>query len=107
MDLISRDPLATAMSRSSGAVEGDFRLLMNHEMAPAIARLKVSTTADPYYKPLSALGRALDHVLGALQIEDRSPQATNRERKCADTTGTVPVPWAGHFQCSNSNTFFK
>jgi len=19
------------------------------------------------------------------------------ERKCADTTGTVPVPWAGHF----------
>ena len=24
----------------------------------------------------------------------------NMERKCADTTGTVPVPWAGHeFQC--------
>jgi len=22
-----------------------------------------------------------------------------RERKCADTTGTVPVPWAGRFQC--------
>jgi len=22
-----------------------------------------------------------------------------RERKCADTTGTVPVQWAGHFQC--------
>ena len=22
-----------------------------------------------------------------------------RERKCADTTGTVLVPWAGHFQC--------
>ena len=22
-----------------------------------------------------------------------------RERKCADTTGTVPVPRAGHFQC--------
>ena len=22
-----------------------------------------------------------------------------RERKCADTIGTVPVPWAGHFQC--------
>ena len=21
------------------------------------------------------------------------------ERKCADTVGTVPVPWAGHFQC--------
>jgi len=21
------------------------------------------------------------------------------ERKCADTIGTVPVPWAGHFQC--------
>ena len=23
--------------------------------------------------------------------------------KCADTTGTVPVPWAGHFQCWNFN----
>jgi len=23
---------------------------------------------------------------------------TVTERKCADTTGTVPVPWAGHFQ---------
>ena len=22
-----------------------------------------------------------------------------RERKCADTIGTVPVPWAGNFQC--------
>jgi len=22
-----------------------------------------------------------------------------RERKCADTIGTVPVAWAGHFQC--------
>ena len=22
-----------------------------------------------------------------------------RERKCADATGTVPVPWAGRFQC--------
>jgi len=27
-----------------------------------------------------------------------SPLTTNREWKCADTTGTVPVPWAGHFQ---------
>ena len=25
--------------------------------------------------------------------------AVNRERKCADTIGTVPVPRAGHFQC--------
>jgi len=24
---------------------------------------------------------------------------TDRERKCADTIGTVSVPWAGHFQC--------
>ena len=23
----------------------------------------------------------------------------DRERKCADATGTVPVPWAGRFQC--------
>jgi len=25
--------------------------------------------------------------------------ARYRERKCADTTGTALVPWAGHFQC--------
>jgi len=30
-----------------------------------------------------------------------------RERKCVDTIGTVPVPWAGHFQCKNVNIFFK
>ena len=27
----------------------------------------------------------------------------NRERKCADTIGTVLVLWAGHFQCKNIN----
>ena len=26
-------------------------------------------------------------------------KATERERQYADTTGTVLVPWAGHFQC--------
>ena len=26
---------------------------------------------------------------------------TDRERKCADTIGTVPVHWTGHFQCLN------
>jgi len=31
----------------------------------------------------------------------------NKERKCADTIGTVPVPWAGHFQCKNIDIFFK
>ena len=31
----------------------------------------------------------------------------NGERQCADTTGTVLVPWAGHFQWQNLNTFFK
>jgi len=24
---------------------------------------------------------------------------THWERKCADSTGAVPVPWVGHFQC--------
>jgi len=26
------------------------------------------------------------------------PSSAQTERKCADTTGTVPVPWAGRFQ---------
>ena len=30
-----------------------------------------------------------------------------RERKCADTIGTLLVPWAGRFQCYNVNLFFK
>jgi len=32
---------------------------------------------------------------------------SHRERNCADTIGTVPVPWAGHFQCQNINIFLK
>jgi len=32
---------------------------------------------------------------------------TNRERKCADTVGTVLVPWAGHFQRYNNKYIFK
>jgi len=28
----------------------------------------------------------------------RRQAGINRERKCANTTGTVLVPWAGHFQ---------
>ena len=30
--------------------------------------------------------------------EHHTDGPTNRERKCADTTGTVPVPWADRFQ---------
>ena len=29
----------------------------------------------------------------------------NRERKCADIIGTVPVPWAGHFQWKDINNY--
>jgi len=29
----------------------------------------------------------------------RARTTSYRERKCADTVGTVLVPWAGHFQC--------
>ena len=31
----------------------------------------------------------------------------NRERKCAETIGTVLVPWAGHFQRQNTNMFLQ
>ena len=33
----------------------------------------------------------------------------SRERKCADTIGTVLIPWADHFRCYNINIniFFK
>jgi len=29
------------------------------------------------------------------------------ERKCADTIGTLPVSWAGHFQFKNINISFQ
>ena len=29
------------------------------------------------------------------------------EWKCADTIGTVLVPWAGHFQCQKNVTIFS
>jgi len=36
----------------------------------------------------------------SLLVGDQSPIIKAcRERKCADTIGTVTVPWTGHFQC--------
>ena len=40
----------------------------------------------------------------------RRPHFPYRERKCADTVGTVPVPWAGHYRCPNKiygSNFFE
>jgi len=41
-------------------------------------------------------------VLGAIS---ESVKFISRERKCADTTDTVLVPWAGHFQFWSINIF--
>ena len=30
--------------------------------------------------------------------QNHQRRSVYKERKCADTIGTVPVPWAGHFQ---------
>jgi len=38
------------------------------------------------------LGRHLEHINGDVKF-------AWKVRKCAETIGTVPVPWAGHFQC--------
>ena len=32
-------------------------------------------------------------------FESQVQRPNHRERKCADTIGTMLVPWAGHFQC--------
>ena len=34
-----------------------------------------------------------------LHGDAENAESGNRERKCADTIGTVLVPWTGHFQC--------
>jgi len=44
-------------------------------------------------------GGACDAHTTALVNSQRCELIANSERKCADTIGTVPVPWAGRFQC--------
>jgi len=46
-----------------------------------------------------AMGFDRTHVVMELQTDELSTHHAYRERKCADTIGTVPVLWAGHFQC--------
>jgi len=45
---------------------------------------------DYFFNKYSKLQKQLPSVVNTVMY---------RERKCADTIGTVPVPWAGHFQC--------
>ena len=79
---------------------------------PQIAR-------EPLRKKVLKTGQKRTAPLANCDINNpgfRSPQATaphiswhadarhggggsDRKRKCADTIGTVLVPWAGHFQC--------
>ena len=41
-------------------------------------------------------------------LADSAPLPTRHtKRNCADTTGTVPVPRAGQFQCKNTNIYFS
>jgi len=53
---------------------------------------------------LSSFG-CIVHILSPR--ESTATRYLDRERKRADIIGTVPVPWAGHFQCQNINVFFK
>ena len=38
-------------------------------------------------------------------LEERESSHNHRERKCADTIGTVLVPWAGHFNAKYKYIF--
>jgi len=49
----------------------------------------------------------INQQVNGIQTRVHPRHATYRERKCADTTGTVPVTWAGRFQRYNINIFFK
>jgi len=50
--------------------------------------------------PLCSAARTPGHMLVVCMY-------VHMERQCADTIGTVPVPWAGHFQCWNINIVFR
>jgi len=49
----------------------------------------------------------INQQVNGIQTRVHPRHATYRERKCADTTGTVPVTRAGRFQRYNINIFFK
>ena len=50
--------------------------------------------------PLCKIQGAAMHgpTVGRMLLINASVLVACRKRKCADTTGTVPIPWAGHFQ---------
>jgi len=57
------------------------------------------------WRPPSASCRTSECCSFPTTLSRKLTQVTSAaQRNCADTTGTVPVPWAGHFQCSNTHT---
>jgi len=51
--------------------------------------------------PFRCVPSHFNHWAGSLMVTVVHLQAieASRERQCADTIGTVVLPWAGHFQC--------
>jgi len=87
-------------------------------LVPRIAAWRCPLTAADIDSLPVARARAAAiqlHVAAAVDRRDRPTDGHRRtdtvplhsERKCADTTGTVPVPWPGDFQCYNKNIFFE
>ena len=67
---------------------------------------KSPTDAQKLQTWLNAADCLLTQSVATLQNKNNLTDA-HRERKCADTIGTVLVPRAGHFQCWNINIFYK
>jgi len=53
---------------------------------------------------ITTLASAINEIASEMPLL-RTLLGVMGERKCADTNGTVPVPWAGHFQCYNKIHF--
>jgi len=94
--------------RQIGGIEGRdgrFYLLMALLFADGVARVPTAVGVrhlppppPPGQVPLRNHGRG--HLPSPPHKGEVFLHAVCRgERKCADTRGTVPVPWAGHFQC--------
>jgi len=79
-----------------------------------VAMRLAAVAVDRYLPPAEPTAANLSHAAAAVDDDkwdrktdkqtDSRPihrpcSAYNRERKCADTIGTVLVPWAGHFHC--------
>jgi len=88
-------PLAGAWS---GAAADDRRRHFYERARPKAPRGR--SVQELYWRSGNVANQriGLPVAIGVQNVGNHADILKHRERQCADTTGTVPVLWAGHFQ---------